>query len=182
MDRCFFWMQDAGAQVSSTQHKKRSVPLETVAEEGASAGDAAGVAEKDSSAAAALPDESMQHEGSAQLRMTAQQAALMLQRLVQSATSRAQRTAHSSPAFPLLQISGIHWDSTFHGREACLQRAPALIPGVTPHMPQCKPGVHHVMRPPQHSRSARLRLGTEVQKVAAACIGSYQNAAVGLRL
>ena len=64
------------------------------------------MAERNSPAAAASPEESMQSEGMAQQRMTTEQAALTLRRLVQSAASRAQRTAHSSPAFPLLQISG----------------------------------------------------------------------------
>ncbi|CAL5222142.1 g4463 [Coccomyxa viridis] len=106
VDRCFFWLQDAGACAPSTQRAERGAPLETVAEEAASAGDAAASVETSSSAAVTAPDGSMQPEGRTQPRMTAEAAALALRRLVQSAVSRAQRTGHSSPAFPLLQISG----------------------------------------------------------------------------
>ncbi len=126
VDRCFFWLQDAGACAPSTQRAERGAPLETVAEEAASAGDAAASVETSSSAAVTAPDGSMQPEGRTQPRMTAEAAALALRRLVQSAASRAQRTGHSSPAFPLLQISGDVWDSTCLGWTSSLWTGPAL--------------------------------------------------------
>ena len=104
MDRCFFWLQGAGAHLHSTgvaQDKLLRTAVEhpelvraVTPPEGAS----------DNSAEAA--EGSMQQERRTQQCTSAAQTALVLHRLVQSVASRAHRKLHSSPACPLLQISG----------------------------------------------------------------------------
>lgn len=102
VDRCFFWLQDNGASAPSTRGAGHNL-LKTAMEPPVSPAGPVTLPKGTDPAALGCPEVHGQQEGKTQLRTTAAHAALMLRRSVQSA---AHRNIHSSPASPLLQISG----------------------------------------------------------------------------